>query len=134
MPYNYGFHPYFLVQQPETVEVEARAEAKVDFATGKLLPFGHDVIKISIPQGAPEAGAALSGLKSPTCIHITGENRMLTMAQDESFTQLIFWTQAGKKFLCVEPINGSPNGLNTGNFLTLNPGDTKQAFLNLRPM
>ena len=133
MPYNYGFHPYFLTDRPEAVEVEARAEAKVDFSSGNMLPFGHDVVKLRIPQGAPEAGAALAGLKSPTCIYVTGENRMLTMAQDESFTQLIFWAQAGKPFLCVEPINGSPNGLNTGNYLTLNPGEVKEAFLNLRP-
>ena len=124
---------YFLAENPEHVEVEARADFRVDFSTGAMLPFGHDVVKLSLPAGAPESGAALAGLKSPTNIYISGEDRTLTMAQDENFTQLVFWTQVGKKFLCVEPINGSPNGLNTGNFLTLNPGEALESFLKLRP-
>jgi galactose mutarotase-like enzyme len=56
------------------------------------------------------------------------------MAFDESYNQMVLWTQAGKPFLCVEPINGSPNGLNTGNYLTLKPGEVRQSFLRLRPM
>ena len=134
MPFNYGFHPYFLTENLEHTEVEARADARIDFATGKALPFGHDVLTLSIPQGAPEAGAALAGLHSPAAIHISRENRHLTMAFDASYNQMVLWTQAGKPFLCVEPINGSPNGLNTGNYLTLKPGEVRQSFLRLRPL
>lgn len=133
MPYNYGFHPYFLADQLEKVEVEAQAGVRIDFSSGKALPFGHDVITLTIPEGAPEAGAALAQLGSPTVIHIPEEGRKLTMDHDDSFTQLILWTQAGKQFLCVEPINGSPNGLNTGSYMTLNPGEIRNARLSLRP-
>lgn len=134
MPFNYGFHPYFLVENLADAEVEARADAKIDFATGKALPFGHDVLTLSLPQGAPEDGAALAGLHSPATIHISRENRNLTMAFDDSYNQLVLWTLAGKPFLCVEPINGSPNGLNTGNYLVLKPGEVRESFLRLRPL
>ncbi len=133
MPFNYGFHPYFLTEKAENVQVEARAGVKIDFATGKALPFGEGVLSLTIPEGAPEAGAALAQLGSPTAIRIPSEGRQITMAQDESFTQLILWTQAGKHFLCVEPINGSPDGLNTGNYLTLAPGEVRESFLRLCP-
>lgn len=133
LPYNYGFHPYFLAETPENVEVEAMAAAQIDFATGKALPFGHGTMKLTVPEGASEAGAALAQISSPAVIRIPAEGRQLTMEFDTSFSQMVFWTQAGKKFLCVEPINGSPNGLNTGVFMTLNPGESSTAFLQLRP-
>lgn len=133
LPYNYGFHPYFLAERPENIRVAANAAARIDFATGQALPFGHGHVTISIPEGAPEAGAALAGIQSPAVIHIPEEGRRLTMEFDNCFSQMVFWTQAGKKFLCVEPINGKPNGLNTGNYLTLAPGETREAFLRFRP-
>lgn len=133
LPYNYGFHPYFLAEKLENVEVEANAAAQIDFATGKALPFGHGVVTLNVPEGAPETGAALAQISSPAVIRIPGENRQLTMEFDESFNQMVFWTQAGKKFLCVEPINGSPNGLNTGNYMILAPGEVRGAFLRLHP-
>lgn len=133
LPYNYGFHPYFLAENLENVEVDAHAAARIDFATGKALPFGHGTVTLSIPEGAPEAGAALAQISSPAVIRIPAEGRQLTMEFDESFVQMVFWTQAEKKFLCVEPINGSPNGLNTGVYMTLNPGEVRTAFLRLRP-
>lgn len=133
LPYNYGFHPYFLAENLENVAVDANAAARIDFATGKALPFGHGTVTLNLPEGAPEAGAALAQISSPAVIRIPAEGRQLTMEFDESFVQMVFWTQAGKKFLCVEPINGSPNGLNTGNYMTLNPGEVSTAFLRLRP-
>lgn len=133
LPYNYGFHPYFLAEELSHVVVEANAAVQVDFSTGKPLPFGHGTLRVSIPEGAPETGAALAQIQSPTVIHIPEEGRKLTMEYDESFVQLVLWTQNRKQFLCVEPINGSPDGLNTGNYLTLQPGEVKHAFLRLRP-
>lgn len=133
LPYNFGFHPYFLVRNLSGARVEARAAAQLDFATGSAIPFGHGTLGLTIPQGAAEAGAALVGLQSPTVVHLPEEGRRITLTQDGSFPQLVLWTQAGKPFLCVEPINGSANGLNTGNYLTLKPGENREITLALRP-
>lgn len=64
-------------------------------------------------------------------LHIPEEGRRVTMAYDESFPQLVLWTQAGKPFLCVEPVNGTANGMNTGVYLTLAPGEVKQTTLRI---
>lgn len=133
LPYSFGFHPYFLVRDLGGARVEAHAASRIDFATGKAIPFGHDTLALTIPQGAPEAGAALVGLENPTVLHLAGEGRRVTLTQDGSFPQLVLWTQAGKDFLCVEPINGSADGLNTGSYLTLNPGETREITLTIRP-
>lgn len=132
MPYNYGFHPYFLAEAPEILRVETQADTFFDFALGGKA-FGHGSVSLSVPDGAPEAGAAFMGVRGPTVLHNAPAHKRLTMEFDESFHTHVLWTQAGKKFLCVEPVNGSANGLNTGVHLTLEPGERKTAFLRLRP-
>ena len=68
---------------------------------------------------------------APSVLDIPEEGRRVTMEYDESFPQLVLWTQAGKQFLCVEPINGTANGLNTGVYFTLQPGEVKETTLRI---
>ena len=132
MPYNYGFHPYFLTEKLENLRVETNADTFFDFTVGGKA-FGHGSVSLSMPEGAPETGAAFMGVHGPTVLHNDSERKRLTMEFDESFHTHVLWSQAGKNFLCVEPVNGSANGLNTGVYLTLQPGESKTAFLRLRP-
>ena len=131
MPYNYGFHPYFLTENPEDIRVDTAAKTLFDFAVGAK-PFGRGSVGVTMAPGAPEAGAALMGVTGPTVLHWK-DGRRLTMEFDESFHTHVLWAQAGKRFLCVEPVNGSADGLNTGKYLTLLPGQQKNAFVRLRP-
>ena len=128
MPYNYGFHPYFLTEKPENIRVETTARTFFDFAVGGK-DFGHGEVSLTMPEGAPETGAAFMGVQGPTVLHNTAEGKKLTMEFDSSFHTHVLWTQAGKKFLCVEPVNGTADGLNTGNYLTLAPGEKNTAFV-----
>ena len=128
MPYNYGFHPYFLTKKLEHLRVEATAESLFDFAAGPSR-FGHGTIGLTMPGGAPETGAALMGVRSPTVLHNNAEGKKLTMEFDDSFHTHVLWAPAGAEFLCVEPVNGSADGLNTGNYMLLGPGQTKEAYV-----
>jgi len=130
MPYNYGFHPYFLTKKPEDIQVETTADTFLDFAVGAK-PFGQGSVAVTLPEGAPETGAAFLGVHGPTVLHWADGNK-LTMEFDHSFPTHVLWTQAEKAFLCVEPVNGTANGLNTGNHMTLAPGETKEAFVTFR--
>ncbi len=132
MPYNYGFHPYFLTEKLEDLQVETTAQTFFDFAKGPSA-FGHGAVSLTMPEGAPETGAAFMGVQGPTILHNEAEGRVLTMEFDQSFHTHVLWSQAGKPFLCVEPVNGSADGLNTGVYLTLAPGETKEAYVRLRP-
>ena len=133
MPYAFGFHPYFLLDKLENAAVHAHADVRIDFASGKMLPFGQGTVTLSEPETFPEVGAALSGLKSPVVLEIPAEGRKRTMEFSQDFPQLVLWHPKNAAFLCVEPINGSPNGFNTGNHLTLQPGECKTVSLTLRP-
>ena len=128
MPYNYGFHPYFLTEQLQDLQVEANADTLFYFTAGAA-PFGHGKIGLSVPDGAPETGAALMGARSPTVLHNKTTGKSLTMEFDESFHTHVLWAPAGAEFLCVEPINGSADGLNTGNYMLLAPGQCKEAVV-----
>lgn len=131
MPYNYGFHPYFLTKSLENIQVETTADTFFDFAAGAK-PFGHGTVSLTLPEGAPETGAAFMSVQGPTILHNDTERKQLTMEFDSSFHTHVLWHQAGKEFLCVEPVNGSADGLNKGIYLTLNPRETKEAFVSLR--
>lgn len=133
MPYNFGFHPYFRVENLSHIQVESTAETHADFMHGKMNPLGHGTVGITLPEGAPETGAALLGVTGPTVLHIPEEGRQLTMEFSPDYPQHILWNQGGKPFLCVEPINGTADGLNKGIYLTLNPGETKEAFVRFVP-
>lgn len=132
MPYNFGFHPYFRVEDLAHARVETTAETYFDFMIGKPQPFGHGQVGVSIPEGAPETGAAFLNVTAPTTLHIPEEGRKITMEDGGEYPQLVLWTQAGKPFLCAEPINGTADGLNQGVYLTLGPGETKEATLRIR--
>ena len=84
-------------------------------------------------RGAPETGAALLGVTGPTILHIPEEGKQLTMEFSPDYPQHVLWNQGGKPFLCVEPINGTADGLNKGIYLTLNPGETKAPQENVVP-
>lgn len=131
MPYNFGFHPYFLLEELGNAQVETTANTYFDFTAGKALPFSHGTVEVTLPDGAPETGAAFMEVTGPTTLHIPAEGRRVTMEHGDDFPQIVLWTQAGKKFLCVEPINGTANGLNTGVYRTLNPGEHHQAALTI---
>ena len=132
MPYNYGFHPYFLTEKLENIRVETTADTFFDFAVGGRT-FGHGSVGLTMPEGAPETGAAFMGVHGPTILHNESEGKRLTMEFDESFHTHVLWTQAGKKFLCVEPVNGTADGLNTGVYLTLQPGECATAYVRFCP-
>ena len=131
MPYNFGFHPYFLTEKPENIRVETTADVFFDFAVGGK-PFGKGEVVVTMTQGAPETGAAFMGVHGPTILRNEKEGRKLTMVFDDSFHTHVLWAQNGKTFLCVEPVNGTADGLNTGNYLILNPGESKQAQVSFR--
>ena len=126
MPYAFGFHPYFAVK-PTEVSVKVDAELEMDMLTGQAKPFDKHLVKLAFPEGAPETGAFFVQVKKEAILH--SEGKEIHMEFDENFNRLVFWAVAGKEFLCVEPINSSPNGLMTGDCYILKPEEKKEAIV-----
>lgn len=126
MPYAFGFHPYFAVN-PTEVSVKVDAELEIDMKTGKPVPYDGHPVRIEFPEGAPESGGFFMQAKNEALLVVN--NKELHMEFDENFNRLVLWTVKGKEFLCVEPINSSPNGLVTGDCYRLAPGEKKEAVV-----
>lgn len=125
MPFAFGFHPYFAVEDPEKTEVAIHAGLELDMQTGKPAPFAKESVRVKFPEGAPETGAFF--LQTSDAAVIDSGDKRIKMHFDENFNRLVLWTVRGKRFLCVEPINSSPNGLVTGDCYQLAPGEVKEA-------
>ena len=125
MPFAFGFHPYFSAEDPEKVIVSIHAGLEMDMRTGKPVPCEKESVTVAFPDGAPETGAFF--LQVSQSATIDSGDRKIKMQFDENFNRLVLWAVRGKPFLCVEPINSSPNGLVTGDCYHLAPGETKEA-------
>lgn len=128
MPYAFGFHPYWAVEDAGKTEVEIDAGFEMDLKSQKLIPCGRKTAAVAFAPGAREAGAFFSGAAGPAVIHV-GRGRRVRMDFDTAFDRLVLWSVKDKGFLCVEPINSSPGGLATGDCHTLAPGESREAWV-----
>ncbi|MEA5464459.1 aldose epimerase family protein [Leptothoe sp. PORK10 BA2] len=126
MPFSTGTHPYFAVVD----------KTKLSFD----LPSSEYKIK-----GAPEVFAFNGQFNFDqeeidfAFINLTGQiatvkdcDRTLTIAYDEHYPTLVFWTVKGKDFYCLEPWSGPRNAMNTGNALiTVAPQDTAETVISM---
>lgn len=126
MPYAFGFHPYFAVDDVEKTTISFHAQLEMDMLTGKPAPCQKASVSLTFPHGAPETGAFFMQASDYAVID-TGNDRKIKMNFDEHFTRLVLWAVKGKGFVCAEPINSSPNGLATGDCLYLAPGECYEA-------
>ena len=126
MPYAFGFHPYFAVADVEKTVISFHAQLEMDMRTGKASPCTKTFTSLTFPQNAPETGAFF--MQASDCAVVdTASGRKIKMNFDRNFTRLVLWAVNGKGFVCVEPINSSPNGLATGDCLQLAPGQCHEA-------
>ena len=127
MPYAFGFHPYF-VGNPTELKVDVNAGFEMNMLTGEAVPCGEKQVQVGFAEGAPETGAFFTQVKEKTVIHRL-DGKQIQMEFDESFQRLVLWAVREKEFLCVEPINSSPNGLVTGDCYTLAPKEKREAYV-----
>lgn len=124
MPFSFGFHPYFAGSPTEFV-TNVVAGMQVDMQTGQPVPYDGKPVQISFLEGAPESGAFFVQAREEVVLQT--ENKQIHMQFDHNFNRLVFWAVRGKDFLCVEPINSSPNGLMKGDCYTLTPNEKREA-------
>ena len=125
MPFSFGFHPYFAVN-PTEVNVEVNAGFEMDMMTGQAVPCGEKLVQVVFAEGAPETGAFFTQTREKAVLH-RPDGKQIYMEFDKNFNRLVFWAVKGKAFICVEPINSSPNGLVTGDCYNLGPNESREA-------
>lgn len=124
MLYSFGFHPYFNVL-PTEVEVKLKAELEMNMQTGQPSMYNGNTIQLKFAEGATESGKFFWKAKDE--VIILTEGKKLHLQFDENFNRIVLWAVRDKDFLCVEPINTTPNGLVTGDCYKLAPGEMREA-------
>jgi len=128
MPFSFGFHPYFAVQDKNQLVVEIPSTEYQDNQTKKTEPFNGQ-----FDFNRDEIDAAFGKLSAKSAT-VTDNSRKLklTLEYDDIFSTLVFWTVKGKDFYCLEPWSAPRNSLNTGEHLTgLEPGASQAAIFRL---
>jgi galactose mutarotase-like enzyme len=113
MPFATGLHPYFLVSDKTQLRFEIPATEFWDHRTRSPGQFlgGFDWSLDEIDWAFPKPSGSTAT--------VIDRNRplQLTLSYDEQYSMLVFWTQQGKNFYCLEPWSAPRNALNTGECL-----------------
>jgi galactose mutarotase-like enzyme len=128
MPCAIGFHPYFSVQDKTQLEFELPVSEFTAKQTQITEPFAG---QFDFEQD--EIDLASSQLSSSISRVIDRQRGLrLTLESSDTFSTLVFWTQKGKDFYCLEPWSAPRNALNTGEHLfVLQPGTSVETMVNL---
>ncbi|KOP26416.1 aldose epimerase [Hapalosiphon sp. MRB220] len=128
MPFSFGFHPYFLIQDKTQLEFEIPASeyqdqrSKETHAFDGKFDFNQDEIDVAFKQPSSQVAS----------VSDNSRKLKLTLEYDNIFSTLVFWTLKGKDFYCLEPWSAPRNAINTGENLTiLQPGATCAASVRI---
>lgn len=123
MPFSFGFHPYFCVSDVHNVKFDLNADNIIPAQTGKIEKFTGDV---NFPFGTTDS-VILTDARDYAAFTDTEGNRTVKVTFDKNFPYVVLWSGEQDKYLCVEPWNGLPYSLNTGENNKLQPKETIKA-------
>ncbi len=126
MPFSTGTHPYFAIADKSKLTFDIPSTdykvkgGKEVYAFNGQFDFDQDEIDF-----------AFINLEGQTATVKDGDST-LTIAYDENYSTLVFWTVKGKDFYCLEPWSGPRNAINSGDFLlTAFPQETVETVITM---
>jgi galactose mutarotase-like enzyme len=124
MPFSAGFHPYFWVGDKSKLQVDIPGQEYSDNLTKTVQPYNG---RFDFDQA--EIDAAFVGVPPVASVADTARGIKVTVESAPEFSTLVFWTQKGKDFYCLEPWTAPRNSLLTGDYLiTLAPGSSLETI------
>ncbi len=115
IPFSLGFHPYFLAPDKTNLGLDIPATSLIDQKTQISHPFAG-----TFDWAAPELDLAFPALSHPQVhMHNRAIGQHLTLTFSPDYATFVFWTLAGKEYVCLEPWTAPRNALNTGDHLLL---------------
>lgn len=115
MPFYAGFHPYFLCNNKDKIEVQIPSTKYEDNRTKNTIDFDGN---FDFEQEEIDAVFTNLSAKS-TSVSDRDRQLQITIDYDDFFTCLVFWTVKGKNFYCLEPWSAGRNAFNTRENLTV---------------
>jgi galactose mutarotase-like enzyme len=124
MPFAFGLHPYFRVDDKARARIATRATRAFDNVTKEVVPFhGFDLTAKEVDLHLLDHGSSDSELA-------WGDGTRLVLRASPEHTRWVVWTLAGRDFVCVEPWTAPGDALNTGeSLITLAPGAARELWV-----
>lgn len=127
MPFSFGFHPYFRISELSNLTWEIRADAAINMQSGQPMTVTQP---FSLPY-ALESGAYFTGAREYAVFTDSGTGHNVKVGFDRNSPYLVLWSLTERGFVCVEPWNGAPDSLNSGNCSRLAPGKALHAEITI---
>lgn len=129
MPFSVGWHPYFWVKQKSQLQLTIPANTYQNQQTKTIHPFAG-----SFDFREAEIDVAFTQLQGHSTSLADPQRRLqITLNYSDLYSTLVFWTVAGKDYVCLEPWSAPRNALNTQEKLSyLEPGNSLAARLEMR--
>ncbi|MBE9240657.1 aldose epimerase [Synechocystis salina] len=129
MPFSLGLHPYFFCREKLGVTLAIPADDYLDQKTGDRHGYGGQ-----LDLTAPELDLAFTQISQPRANFVDPDrNVKIEVSFSELYQTLVFWTVAGKDYLCLEPWSGPRNALNSGEQLAwVEPYSSRSAWVNFQ--
>ncbi|MEG1176897.1 MAG: aldose epimerase [Ruthenibacterium sp.] len=128
LPFNFGFHPYFVISDVRNLTFSVNADTLADPAAGTQQPAPAAV---DFPYDENETIRYYQGVHSPMAFTDSALERTVAVYFDEHFKNGVLWSQCPLGFVCVEPWNGFPGSLAAPQHETLAPGECMDAELSI---
>ncbi len=120
MPFSLGFHPYFKISSVNNLSWNIHAEIEANPDTNEEKPFSS----IDFPYHPEQTTRYYKNVSSPISFTDSELNRTITIDFDKHFKNVVLWSQCDLGFVCMEPWNGYPNSINSGDHETLAVNET----------
>ena len=128
MPFGFGFHPYFYVQDKTQARIATRATRAFDNVKKSEVAFtGFDFSAQEVDLHLLDHGSTESErTRAPE------DGGAIRVRGSREFSRWVVWSLAGKDFICLEPWTCPGNALNTGeSLIILSPGERRALWIEI---
>jgi galactose mutarotase-like enzyme len=123
MPFAFGLHPYFALQDKSGARIPTRATRAFDNVTKKIVPFSAFVFSRA------EVDLHLIDHDSNRGTLELSDGATIAIDTSPEFIRWIVWSVASKDYVCLEPWTAPGNALNSGEgLIVLEPGETRELW------
>jgi galactose mutarotase-like enzyme len=113
MPFSIGFHPYFSVDDKNSLSFDIPSHQYQDQQTKEILPFNG-----SFDFTKDEIDAGFTYLNQQNTSYSDRQKEItVQLNYDPIYSNIVFWTIKGQDYICLEPWSAPRNALNTGDQL-----------------
>ncbi|UOF88744.1 hypothetical protein LSG31_12380 [Fodinisporobacter ferrooxydans] len=131
MPFQLGFHPYFLLKDKNSIKLKLFAKECIDTLKGIRLQLSSDGW-FHPDLNQEQINLCFRGFNQ-NHIEIQLDDHKVEIVFTANVTDIVLWAISGQDFICIEPWIGSHGDFAKNLAFRLSPGENFSATFTIRP-